>query len=154
MRLVSELAAASTDLSPGRTGAARSPARPRNKTPTCLIYAAEDRGSFNHQARRRNKMLTKTKIALATALVLGTAAAALANDIETNPSEAQSAREWAELRGLKQKHENAFAPGAYKSLDSASVPASRTIRRMPKAAGGAQAGALPCPTLEGYPDCH
>jgi hypothetical protein len=99
-------------------------------------------------------MLTKTKIALATALVLGSAAATLANDIETNPSEAQSAREWAEFLGQKQKHGNAFTSGAYKSLDSAPVSASRTIRRVPKAAGRTQAGALNCPTLEGYPDCH
>jgi hypothetical protein len=47
-------------------------------------------------------MLTKTKIALATALILGTASAALANDIETNPSAAQSAREWREFLGQKQ----------------------------------------------------
>jgi len=47
-------------------------------------------------------MLTKTKIALATALVLGTASAALANDIETNPSTAQSTREWQEFLGQKQ----------------------------------------------------
>ena len=44
-------------------------------------------------------MLTKTKIALATALILGSASAALANDIETNPSTAQSVREWREFQG-------------------------------------------------------
>ena len=49
-------------------------------------------------------MLTKTKIALATALIIGTASAALANDIDTNPSEAQSSREWAEYLGQNQKH--------------------------------------------------
>jgi hypothetical protein len=87
-------------------------------------------------------MLAKTKIAFATALVLGSAAAALANDIETKPS------------GQKQRYESAFTSGAYKSLDSASVSASRTIQRLPKAAGRTQAGALDCPTLEGYPDCH
>jgi len=38
-------------------------------------------------------MLTKTKIALTVALVLGAASAALANDIDVNPSEAQSMRE-------------------------------------------------------------
>ena len=43
-------------------------------------------------------MLTKTKIALATALILGSASAALANDIETNPSTAQSVREWREFQ--------------------------------------------------------
>jgi hypothetical protein len=47
-------------------------------------------------------MLTKTKIALATALMLGTASAVLANDIETNPSSAQSAREWREFLGQNQ----------------------------------------------------
>ncbi len=48
-------------------------------------------------------MLAKTKIAFATALVLGSAAAALANDIETKPS------------GQKQRYESAFTSGAYKS---------------------------------------
>jgi hypothetical protein len=42
-------------------------------------------------------MLSKTKIALATALILGSASVALANDIETNPSTAQSVREWREF---------------------------------------------------------
>jgi hypothetical protein len=49
-------------------------------------------------------MFTNTKIALAAVLILGAASAALANDIETNPSEAQSAREWAEYVGQNQKH--------------------------------------------------
>jgi hypothetical protein len=49
-------------------------------------------------------MITKTKIALASAIILGAASAALANDIETNPSEAQSAREWREFLGQNQKH--------------------------------------------------
>jgi hypothetical protein len=49
-------------------------------------------------------MFTNTKIALAAALVLGAASAALANDIDANPSEAQSAREWAEYLGQNQKH--------------------------------------------------
>jgi hypothetical protein len=45
-------------------------------------------------------MSTKTRIALAIALVLGGASATLANDIETNPSTAQSEREWAQyMRG-------------------------------------------------------
>jgi hypothetical protein len=48
-------------------------------------------------------MFTNMKIALAAALVLGAASAALANDIETNPSEAQSAREWAQYLGQTQK---------------------------------------------------
>ena len=49
-------------------------------------------------------MTTTTKIALAAALVLGAASAALANDIETNPSTAQSTREWQEYLGQTQKH--------------------------------------------------
>src|SRR5260221_8384013 len=50
-------------------------------------------------------MFTKTKFAFAAALILGTASAALAgSDRETNPSEAQSAREWAEFLGQNQKH--------------------------------------------------
>jgi hypothetical protein len=53
-------------------------------------------------------MLTKTKIALATALILGTASAALANDIETNPSTAQSVREWREFVGQNQNGGNAY----------------------------------------------
>jgi hypothetical protein len=89
-------------------------------------------------------MFTKTKIALVTALVFGTASAALANDIETNPSEAQSAREWAQYLGQKQQPQNAFASGTYKSL----------VRRAQKVAGQAKASTVPCPTLEGYPDCH
>jgi hypothetical protein len=47
-------------------------------------------------------MLTKTKFALATALMLGAASSALANDIETNPSTAQSAREWREFLSQNQ----------------------------------------------------
>jgi hypothetical protein len=38
-------------------------------------------------------MFSKSKIAIAAALILGAASAALANDIETNPSEAQAMRE-------------------------------------------------------------
>jgi hypothetical protein len=46
-------------------------------------------------------MITSTKIALAAALILGAGAAALANDIETNPSTAQSVREWQEFQGQR-----------------------------------------------------
>ena len=46
-------------------------------------------------------MFTNTKIALAAALMLGSASAALANEIETNPSTAQSVREWQEFLGQK-----------------------------------------------------
>jgi len=48
-------------------------------------------------------MFTSTKIALAAALILGAGSAALANDIDVNPSAAQSAREWAEYLGQNQK---------------------------------------------------
>jgi hypothetical protein len=46
-------------------------------------------------------MFTNTKIALAAALMLGAASAALANEVETNPSTAQSEREWREFQGQK-----------------------------------------------------
>jgi hypothetical protein len=49
-------------------------------------------------------MLTTTKIAFATALILGAGSAALANDIDVNPSSAQSAREWAEYMSRTPKH--------------------------------------------------
>jgi hypothetical protein len=48
-------------------------------------------------------MITNMKIALAAALALGAASAARANDIETNPSTAQSVREWQEFQGQSQK---------------------------------------------------
>jgi hypothetical protein len=60
-------------------------------------------------------MFTNTKIALATALVLGAASAALANDIDVNPSSTQSAREWAQYLG--QKHEITFASNACPALE-------------------------------------
>ena len=53
-------------------------------------------------------MLTKTKIALATALILSTASAALANDIDTSPSTAQSTREWNQFLGQNQNGGNAY----------------------------------------------
>ncbi len=49
-------------------------------------------------------MFTNTKIALAAALVFGAASAALANESESNPSTAQSVREWNEYLGQSQKH--------------------------------------------------
>jgi hypothetical protein len=49
-------------------------------------------------------MTTSTKIALAAALLLGTASAALANEVETNPSTAQSTREWQEYLNQSSKH--------------------------------------------------
>jgi hypothetical protein len=78
-------------------------------------------------------MFTNTKIALAAALILGAASAALANDVETNPSSAQSAREWAEYLGQQQKHENRFASNTYDSSDWAPIYAGPTIRREPTA---------------------
>jgi hypothetical protein len=99
-------------------------------------------------------MFSKTSVVLATSLTLGAASAALANDIETDPSEAQSAREWAQYLGEKQKPQNAFAPSSYQSLDRASISASSIIRRGAKATGQTHVSSVPCPTLEGYPDCH
>jgi hypothetical protein len=49
-------------------------------------------------------MITNTKIVLAAALLLGSASAVLANDIETSPSTAQSVREWQEYVGQSGKH--------------------------------------------------
>jgi len=43
-------------------------------------------------------MFTNTKIAFAVALVIGAASAALANDIDTSPSTAQSEREWRDFQ--------------------------------------------------------
>jgi hypothetical protein len=80
-----------------------------------------------------------TKIALSAALILGFASAALAS-AESNLDETLSAREWAEYLGNNQKHEMAFASNNYDSPDWAPVYAAPT--------------AIPCPTLEGYPDCH
>jgi hypothetical protein len=62
-------------------------------------------------------VFTNTKIALAAALVLGAASAALANDIDVNPSLAQSARQLAQYLGQKQKHENAFAYNTCPALE-------------------------------------
>ncbi len=49
-------------------------------------------------------MITNTKIALAAALLLGSASAVLANEVETNPSTAQSVREWNEYLGQSARH--------------------------------------------------
>ena len=44
-------------------------------------------------------MFTKTKIALAAAIVLSSGVTVLANEIDTNPSTAQSEREWSAFLG-------------------------------------------------------
>jgi hypothetical protein len=62
-------------------------------------------------------MFINTKITLAAALVVGAASAALASDIDVNPSSSQSAREWAQYLGHKQKHENTFASSACPALE-------------------------------------
>ncbi len=49
-------------------------------------------------------MIINAKIALAAALVLAAGSIARANDIETNPSTAQSVREWNEYLGHGHKH--------------------------------------------------
>ena len=56
-------------------------------------------------------MFTKTKIALAAAIVLSSGVAALANDIDTSPSAAQSEREWAEFLGKSHMSNPANAYG-------------------------------------------
>jgi hypothetical protein len=65
-------------------------------------------------------MSTKTRIALATALILGTASAALANDVDTSPSTAQSTREWNEFLGQNQNSGNAYGYVAPKPAHRAS----------------------------------
>jgi hypothetical protein len=79
-------------------------------------------------------MFSNAKIALTAALILGAASGALANDIETNPSEAQSAREWAAYLGQthRHKHESVFVANTYDSPDWAPVYAGPT-RHEPKA---------------------
>ena len=62
-------------------------------------------------------MFMNTKITLAAALVLGAASAALANDIDANPSSTQSAREWAQYLGHQEKHENAFVSNDCPALE-------------------------------------
>jgi hypothetical protein len=60
--------------------------------------------------------MTKTKIALVTALILGTASAALANDVDSNVSTAQSSREWRDFLNQNQNPGNAYgyvAPKAH-----------------------------------------
>jgi hypothetical protein len=80
-------------------------------------------------------VFNNTKSALAAVLILGAAsAAALANDIETNPSEAQSAREWAAYLSQthRHKHETVFVSNTYDSPDWAPVYAGPSTRHDPK----------------------
>jgi hypothetical protein len=60
-------------------------------------------------------MTNNTKMVLAAALLLGTASAALANDVETNPSTAQSTREWQEYLGQSSKHMGGNSYGYFAS---------------------------------------
>ena len=60
-------------------------------------------------------MTSNMKIALAAALLLGTASAALANEVETNPSTAQSAREWQEYLNQGSKHMGGNSNGYFAS---------------------------------------
>jgi hypothetical protein len=62
-------------------------------------------------------MSINTKITLAAALVLGAASAALANDIDVNPSSTQSAREWTQYLAHRQKDENRLAYNACPALE-------------------------------------
>jgi hypothetical protein len=69
------------------------------------VYSGTDAQAAHRQPNQGDTtMFTNTKIALAAALILGCGSAALANDIETNPSTAQSVREWNEYLGQSQKH--------------------------------------------------
>jgi hypothetical protein len=61
-------------------------------------------------------MLTNTKIALAVALLLSAGSAVLANDIETNPSTAQSAREWQDYLGQNASHGSVASPSQKQDL--------------------------------------
>jgi hypothetical protein len=74
-------------------------------------------------------MITTTKIALAAALVLGAASAALANDIETNPSEAQSAREWKEYLGQNQRQNHMGGGTGYYSASPTQQEDSQSGRK-------------------------
>jgi len=56
-------------------------------------------------------MITNMKIALAAALLLGSASAVLANDIETSPSTAQSVREWNEYLSQSTRHMGGASDG-------------------------------------------
>jgi opacity protein-like surface antigen len=79
-------------------------------------------------------MRTYKKIALTAALILGAASAALANDVDTNVSEAQSAREWAAYLGQTHGHmrEHVLVSNTYDSSDWAPVYAGPTMRHEPK----------------------
>jgi hypothetical protein len=79
-------------------------------------------------------MRTHKKIALTAALVLGAASAALANDVDTDVSEAQSAREWAAYLGQTHGHmrEHVLVSNTYDSSDWAPVYAGPTMRHEPK----------------------
>jgi hypothetical protein len=56
-----------------------------------------------------NSILTKTTIALATVLTLGSASVALANDIDESASSAQAGREWAQSQKAPQHVSNGAA---------------------------------------------
>jgi hypothetical protein len=63
-------------------------------------------------------MFPNTKIALAAAVILGAASAALANDIKTNPSEAQSTISCPALEGYPDCHPDGGASWAEYSTNS------------------------------------
>jgi hypothetical protein len=79
-------------------------------------------------------MSINARLTLAAVIVLGAASAALANDIETNPSEAQSAREWAAYLGQTHGHkrEMVFASNTYDSPDWAPVYVEPTAPHEPR----------------------
>jgi len=71
-------------------------------------------------------MFTNTKIALAATVILGAASAAVANDIETNPSEVQSTITCPALEGYPDCHPDDRAPWAKYSTDSRRPVAARS----------------------------
>jgi hypothetical protein len=83
-------------------------------------------------------MLIKTKMALAASVVVGAASAALAGE-NVNPLH----------------HPDRFSNKAYEAYDLATKPTPRKYA-VPARTGsiGIIVAPMPCPLLEGYPDCH
>jgi hypothetical protein len=98
----------------------------RNKTPSSLIYCAED--DFNPATKQEMTMFNTIKMALAAALIVGAASAAFAsNEHDEDPSTAQSIREsrdnqlpwwWNAPSTGKPGDAYGFAPAIHKSGSS------------------------------------
>jgi hypothetical protein len=98
-------------------------------------------------------MFIHTKIALSAFLTLFAASAAMANDLETSPAGAQSARKWSNYPGHMQTRGKAVASNSYDGLDWERVFGS-AMWRQSDAGREQNANASACPLLEGYPDCQ